>query len=113
MNESEFVRRAGLTSNKKSNPLEKEIEKKFCRYASNLGCKAYKLASMGNRGFPDRTVICPGGRVFFIEFKRKGGKMSPNQIIMKNTLEALGFEYYVCDEKGQAELILDEFLFFG
>ena len=86
------------------------LGKAFCKHASGLGCKALKLILLNLRGFPDRTVLCPDGRVFFIEFKRAGGRQSPAQKAAERMLRGFGFEYYVCDKIGQAERILDAFI---
>lgn len=110
MSIDEFLSRATKTLEKKSQITEADIEGDYVKYAKNKGCKALKLIFLNKKGFPDRTTLCPGGRAFFIEFKRKGKKQSPAQKIVQKLLVELGFEYYVCDEKGQAEKILDRFL---
>lgn len=88
-----------------------DIEAPFVRYAKRNGCQALKLIILRKRGFPDRTVLCPGGCIFFVEFKRKGKKPNPLQKKVRAMLEELGFNYYVCDEPGQAEMILEELLY--
>lgn len=107
-----FINKASKTVSKSKQVTETDIEGDFVKFAKKSGCKAYKLIFLRARGFPDRTILCPGGRVFFIEFKRKGKKQTSTQISVQRALEGLGFEYYVCDEKGQAEKILEEFLAF-
>jgi len=54
--------------------LEKEIERKMCRLIKKHGGLSYKFASPGNPGVPDRIVILPRGRVFFVELKAEDGK---------------------------------------
>lgn len=105
-----FLNKATKRKNKESEITEADIENNFCKFADRNKCKALKLIFLNKKGFPDRTVICPKGRVLFIEFKRKGKKQSPAQILVQNMLEGMGFEYYTCDEIGQAESILEEFL---
>tara|TARA_R110000744_G_scaffold55770_6_gene117885 strand:- start:444 stop:782 length:339 start_codon:yes stop_codon:yes gene_type:complete len=112
MSVSEFLSRANKTIIKKAEITEVDIEKTFVKYAKKKGCHALKLIFLNKKGFPDRTILCPQGRILFIEFKRKGKKQSPVQIIVMELLKSLGFDYYVCDAKGQAEKILDEFLAF-
>lgn len=106
----DFINNATKRVAKRSETSEADIEQAFCKYAKGKGCQALKLVILRKKGFPDRTVFCPKGRVLFIEFKRIGKKPSPAQIIMKKLLESLGFEYHVCDRIGQAEGILEEFL---
>jgi len=110
MDINKFISNADKTKVKKSQIKEIDIEGEFCKYAKSVGCKALKLISLNKRGFPDRTIICPGGRVFFIEFKKEHKKLSPTQVPVKKMLVSFGFEYHVCDQIGQAEFILDEFL---
>ena len=110
MDIDKFLNNATKRKTKSLEIKEIDIELTFCKYASNLKCKALKLILLNKKGFPDRTVICPGARVFFIEFKRKGKKPSPAQRLVQNLLESFGFEYYICDVIGQAESHLDKFL---
>lgn len=51
---------------------ESELERKFSKLAREAGGKAYKFLSPGNDGVPDRLVVLPGGRIGFVELKRKG-----------------------------------------
>ena len=85
---------------------ESDIEGKFVTYAKSRGCWAIQLIILNKRGFPDRTVLLPGGRVIFIEFKKKGKTQTELQKSIERKLVGLGFKYYVCDEMGQAENIL-------
>ena len=106
----EFAKRATKARAKAKEIPEADIENPFVEYAKSLGCVAYKLRILGLRGFPDRTVLCNGGRVFFIEFKKKGKDLSPTQKPIRRILLGLGFKYFTCDTIGQAEKHLDEFM---
>lgn len=111
MSTEEFLKRASKTIRKSSQIKEKEdIEDPFCRYAKRKGCNPIKLVMLRKKGFPDRTVLCPGARVFFVEFKRPGESLMGPQQVVKRILEGLGFDYHLCDQPGQAEEILDKFL---
>ena len=110
MSGSEFLKRATKRITKSEALYEEDIEKAFVKYAKSKRCVAEKLIYKDKRGFPDRSVLCRGGFIFFIEFKRDGKKQDKNQEKAQATLERLGFEYYVCDKIGQAEAILDEIL---
>ena len=110
MSTQDFLSRASKTLTKTSEIKESDIENDFVKYAKKSGCKAIKLIFLNKKGFPDRTIVCPDARVFFIEFKRKSKSQSAVQKIAQHMLESFGFKYYVCDVKGQAENILDEFL---
>lgn len=75
--------------------LEKDIEKKLRQKVEALGGKCLKWVCPGWSGVPDRIVILPGGRIYFVETKRpKDGKLSALQIKWSEWLKALGFEYW-------------------
>ena len=112
MSIDKFLLSATKRKKKESVVAEIDIELEFGKYAKRQGCNSIKLVFLNKKGFPDRTILCPGGRVFFIEFKRKNKEQSLIQIKVQKMLERLGFEYYVCDKIGQAENILDNFLAF-
>lgn len=77
-------------------PLEASIERKFCTAARREGCLALKFADPARRGAPDRIVLCPAGRAFFVEFKRPGEIPRREQREYHNRLALLGFKVYVC-----------------
>lgn len=110
MSTDDFLSRASKTAAKQQEVTEADIEAHYCEYAKKKKCRALKLVYLNKKGFPDRTTLCPGARILFIEFKRKGKKLAPTQLVVKTLLQSFGFEYHVCDEIGQAEAILDEFL---
>lgn len=113
MSIEKFLLNAEKRVKKQLEVAEIDIEDHFCKQALKLKCKAVKLVYLNKKGWPDRTVICPGGKIFFIEFKRKGKKPTPTQIAVRLMLESFGFEYHVCDKIGQAENILEDFLAFS
>ncbi len=112
MSINKFLNNATKRKAKEAEITETDIEEAYCKHARRRKCKALKLIFLNKKGFPDRTTLCPGSRLFFIEFKREGKKQSATQILVQKLLESFGFEYYVCDEIGQAENILDNFLAF-
>jgi len=60
---------------------ENIIEEELVRRVRALGGRAEKVTVLGTRGFFDRIVVLPGGKVIFVECKRpKGGRLSPHQI---------------------------------
>lgn len=75
--------------------LEKEIEQKLVAVAKKYGGRCEKLVNVGFAGFPDRTLLLPGGFVIFVETKRpKGGRYSALQNKWRDWLIALGLDYY-------------------
>lgn len=107
-----FLAGAVKRAQKRQEPRECTIEKHFCTYAKARGCLALKLVWLNRRGFPDRTVLCPGAKAFFIEFKtcRTKQALSGPQKQIKKRLESFELPYFICYQIGQAEAILDQFL---
>ena len=94
-----------------SNQLEKEIEQKLKPLVEGkLRGKCLKFVCPGWRGVPDRILLFPGGRVYFVETKRpKGGKVEPLQTWWKRQLEGLGFtvwHVYNTQQLNELEIIL-------
>jgi hypothetical protein len=59
-----------------------------------LGGWAIKLLPSVS-GLPDRIVLLPGGRIYFVELKSPTGKVEPHQTVIHNRLRRLGFEVLV------------------
>ena len=73
-----------------------------------MGGKAYKFTSPGNTGVPDREVILPGGRIFFVELKTERGRTSPVQQAQIRALRKLGCEVRVLYGMQDVENFLQE-----
>ena len=83
--------------------LEREVERALIRAVKRAGGKCLKFVSSGCAGVPDRICLLPGGRVFFAEVKRPGGKPRPLQEKRHSELRKLGFEVYVIDGKEECD----------
>lgn len=59
--------------------LEKNLEKKLFEKIKNLKGLIYKFNSQSNNGVPDRLIILPNGKVYFVELKRPSGILSELQ----------------------------------
>ena len=84
------------------------IEEAIVNWAKSIGGLALKLKIDGVRGFPDRTLLLPGGIVVFVEVKkRKGGVVSRQQEQWLRKLQELGFQAFVATslEQVRAHLI--------
>lgn len=75
--------------------LEKEIERRFIKAVKAAGGKAYKFTSPGNSGVPDRIVLMPEGRTWFVELKTETGRLSARQRYEKTEIEKLGHNYFL------------------
>lgn len=58
---------------------ESQIERDITMYAHSQGCLCYKIVSPGRAGIPDRLVLLPNGKSFFMEIKKPSGRLSPLQ----------------------------------
>lgn len=94
---------------KNPDPLEKDIERRVCDYAKELKMLVYKFTSPSRRSVPDRMFITELGIVFFIEFKRLGGNLTPAQEVEIEKIRKTGVRVYVVNnvEHGK-EIIRDE-----
>lgn len=70
--------------------MEKYIERYLRKEIEKLGGLCLKFVSPGNAGVPDRLVILPGGRVWFVEVKTDGGRVRPLQRWWQKKLRAVG-----------------------
>lgn len=87
---------------------EREIEQHLRLGVKRLGGIAFKFTSPGNAGVPDRIVIMPGNRIYFIELKRSGGEARPLQKMQINRLKALGCSVSVIDSKEGVDKFLND-----
>ena len=87
--------------------LEADLEARCVARIEALGGLALKLVIPGVRGFPDRTVLMPGARTWFAEFKRiKTGRVSAQQLKWHTDLTRLGFSVYFVDDDAGFETAL-------
>ena len=87
---------------------ESKIESDFAKWVRGQGGLFLKLALLGMMGFPDRTILMPGGRVFFLEFKTPTGRVSPQQDYWIERLRALGFVAEVVRSLDEAVSIVEQ-----
>ncbi|MFB7301692.1 VRR-NUC domain-containing protein [Heyndrickxia sporothermodurans] len=76
---------------------ERDIEIYLRDEVKKIKGRAYKFESPGNAGVPDRLVILPGGRVYFVELKAPGKKSRPLQIAQQKKIASLGCEVLEID----------------
>lgn len=78
---------------------EKLLEKTLRERIKDLGGIALKFHCLSFTGFPDRVVLMPFGRIYFVELKSEGKKPSPIQRSVHIKLTELGFSVSVIDTK--------------
>lgn len=75
--------------------LEKDIERKLIKEVEACGGRCLKWVCPGWAGVPDRIVLLPGGRIYFVETKKpKGGVLSALQRKWRQWLLELGFPHW-------------------
>lgn len=87
---------------------EAEIEKYLTDRVRSAGGRAYKFVSPGNAGVPDRLVIMPGGKIYFVEMKNEAGRMSKLQRYQFKKFKDLGCNVRVVDSKELVDLFIRE-----
>lgn len=84
--------------------LEKEVEKYLCRQVKNeLFGWALKFVSPGQNGVPDRIVLIPQGKIYFIETKAPNKKLRKLQCYVRDKIRALGFSVLRIDTVEKAD----------
>jgi hypothetical protein len=89
--------------------LENRVESALVRGAKKRGVWAIKSERL-LKGFPDRMLLAPGGRIAFVELKRPGQKLRPLQALIQKMLRKLGFLAVKLDHPNEAETFFEEWL---
>lgn len=79
--------------------MEKDIETYLGKRVKSANGMTIKIFPMGNNGLPDRLVLMPYGRAYFVELKDTGKKPRPLQVRVHRALRELGFTVRVIDSK--------------
>ncbi len=88
--------------------LEKENEKALVKEVKKMGGLCLKFNSLSMTGIPDRIVLLNGGRLAFVELKRKGKKPRPLQLKRIKDLKNLGFKCFIIDDLAGVKTFTDE-----
>lgn len=83
--------------------FEKDIEKYLRKSIKQAGGECLKWVSPGTAGVPDRIVICPDGRIVFVELKRHFEKPRPVQRAVLRRLYRLRCRVVVIDNRKSVE----------
>ena len=89
-------------------PTEGKIERAFVRWCDKLKIPCEKI-TVGKRGWPDRAVLLPKGRVLWIEFKTTEGVLSHQQEFVHRKLRKAGHTVVVCRSLEEAIKATEEF----
>lgn len=77
--------------------IEAVVEKHLVKRVKELKGIPFKFVSPGITGVPDRLVLLPGGRIYFIELKAPGHKMRKRQEYIAKLIRNLGFTVLCLD----------------
>ena len=85
---------------------ESTIEGHLVRRTNEIGGEVRKVKWIGRRGAPDRVVMLPGGRLYWIELKRPGQKAEPHQAREHERLRDMGQRVLIIDSFEAIEALL-------
>lgn len=85
--------------------LEREVEATLVSGVRKLGGQTFKLIPVA-KGLPDRLVVLPGGRVFFVELKTVTGRASSAQRLWQSRLLRIGADVRTLYGKDQVQSFL-------
>ncbi len=89
--------------------IEREIEKYLCKKVKDELCGlALKFVSPGFNGVPDRIILVPMGRVYFVETKAPGKKLRKLQEWVCGLIKGLGFTVLRLDTKDKVDAFVRE-----
>ena len=87
---------------------ERDIEGKLVREVQERGGLCLKLDSSTKKGVQDRMLLLPRGRVFFVELKKPGGRVSVLQKVRQTQLKRLGFDTRVVRNTAEVDNLIAE-----
>ena len=87
---------------------ERDLEKILKDRVRALGGVALKFVSPGTSGVPDRLIVLPGNKMGFVEVKKPGKKLRPEQDYQIKRLKRLGCLVYVLDNPDYIDQILHD-----
>ena len=88
---------------------ESKIERYLCEQIKLIGGIAYKFTSPQRRSVPDRLVVLPYGKSFFVECKAPDKEPTPAQKREAERLRALRQAVYVVDTIASVDALIREY----
>ena len=85
---------------------ESYVERELKKRTEALG--GLCLKQTGLAGIPDRLVLLPGGKCFFVETKAPGKKPRKDQVLMMDKLKRIGYDCYVVDSTNDISKVLGD-----
>lgn len=87
---------------------EAQIESKMVRMVRNRGGLCYKFTSPNNPGVPDRIVITPDGKTYYIELKTIIGRLAEVQKWQISEMRKRGADVRILHGWDEVRAFVDE-----
>jgi len=87
---------------------EKDIERYLVNEVKKIKGIAYKFTSPGRRSVPDRILLIHKHPALFVECKRPGGRLTPNQKREIERIKLKGFTVYVVDSIQSVDNLIEQ-----
>jgi hypothetical protein len=87
---------------------EKLIERKLVNKVKSLKGECLKFIPTYANGFPDRIIIMPGDRIWFVELKTTGKTLDPLQALWRDRLIKLGCRWRFIDDAESLQKFINE-----
>ena len=87
---------------------ESKIEEWLVNQVKSLGGIADKFVSPANPGVPDRLIVMPNGKIYFVELKTEIGRLSNIQKWQRERYMKCGAEVRVIKGMEQAKEFIKE-----
>lgn len=85
---------------------ETEVEGYLRKRVNAVGGMCVKFVPDYSRGFPDRVLILPQGKLVWVETKTEGGRVAPYQNVVHVLLRRLGQQVEVAWTKDQVDALM-------
>lgn len=89
-------------------PQESKIESWLVEQVKQMGGIADKFTSPANPGVPDRLVILPNGKIYFVELKASWGRLSKIQKWQRERYRKCGADVRCVKGMEQAKSFVEE-----
>jgi len=86
---------------------ESALEEHLRVAVRRLGGVCWKLPSKFYRGIPDRMILVPPGRVYFVELKASNGRPTAFQLSRIAFLRKLGFDARILTGPDELKAFID------
>lgn len=87
---------------------EKALEKKLREKIKKMGGIAIKFSSPHYTGMPDRIILMPKERIYFVELKTTGKKPTERQKKVMFDLQTMGFSVYIVNDERSFNQFMEE-----